>query len=62
MRPAVPLSRVRLKIWSENSLTARSWRRFRAYSTASPTASVAETQNQSTMEDKINADLDGDET
>ena len=60
MRPAVPL-RVRRKIWSENSLTARSWRRLRAYSTASPTARVAE-MNQSTMEDKINADLDGDES
>ena len=46
---------------SENSLTARSWRRLRTNNTMTPTARMAEVRNHKTTEGKINADLDDDE-
>src|SRR5271154_2650011 len=62
MRPVTPESRVSCHTCAEISLTARSCRRFHTKSRVNPATNMARVENPSTMDDKGNADLDGDES
>jgi hypothetical protein len=60
MRPGAP--RLSCPIWLEKSATARSCRNFQAKSTTKPTAKMAAVINHNPREDKLNLDLDNDDS